>query len=129
MVCVPGSPGYCATKAGLIHLTKQVALDFGKDGVRCNVVCPGPVRTAMLEQSLTPMAEALATDLDEIFRRLHGSVPLRRVAMPAEIGGLCVFLASDDSAFMTGSTVMIDGGIHFVDAFAAAAGAAGVNYG
>ena len=129
VVCVPGSPGYCATKAGLIHLSKQVALDFGKDGVRCNVVCPGPVRTAMLEQSLTPMAEALDTDLDEIFRRLHGSVPLRRVALPAEIGGICVFLASDDSAFMTGSTVMIDGGIHFVDAFAAAAGAAGVNYG
>ena len=125
VVCVPGSPGYCATKAGLIHLTKQVALDFGKDGVRCNVVCPGPVRTAMLEQSLTPMAEALDTDLDEIFRRLHGSVPLRRVALPAEIGGICVFLASDDSAFMTGSTVMIDGGIHFVDAFAAAAGRPG----
>jgi NAD(P)-dependent dehydrogenase (short-subunit alcohol dehydrogenase family) len=129
VVCVPGSPGYCATKAGLIHLTKQVALDFGKDGVRCNVVCPGPVRTAMLEHSLTPLAEALETDLDDVFRRLHKSVPLRRVATPEEIGGLCVFLAGDDSAFMTGSTVMIDGGVHYVDAFAAAVGEAGVNYG
>jgi len=129
VVCVPGSPGYCATKAGLIHLTRQVALDYGRDGVRCNVVCPGPVRTAMLEQSLTPLAEATGAGLEEVFRRLHSAVPLHRVATPEEIGGICVFLAGDDSAFMTGSTVMIDGGIHFVDAFAAAAGEAGVNYG
>ena len=83
VVCVPGSPGYCATKAGLIHLTKQVALDYGKDGVRCNVVCPGPVRTEMLEYNLTPMAEVLDTDIDGVFAALPKFVPLRRVATPA----------------------------------------------
>jgi meso-butanediol dehydrogenase/(S,S)-butanediol dehydrogenase/diacetyl reductase len=129
VVCVPGSPGYCATKAGLIHLSKQVALDYGKDGVRCNVVCPGPVRTSMLEYNLAPMAEALGTHIDEVFRQLPRFMPLRRVATPEEIGGICVYLASDDSAYMTGSTVMIDGGTHFVDAFAAAVGEAGVNWG
>ena len=129
VVCVPGSPGYCATKAGLIHLSKQVALDFGKDGVRCNIVCPGPVRTEMLEYNLTPMAEVLGTDIDEVFRVLPKFMPLRRVAKPDEITGVCVFLASDDSAYMTGSTLMIDGGTHYVDAFACAVGEAGVNWG
>ena len=80
VVCVPGSPGYCATKAGLIHLSKQVALDYGKDGVRCNVVCPGPVRTEMLEYNLAPMAEVMGTDIDEVFRALPKFMPLRRVA-------------------------------------------------
>ena len=129
VVCVPGSPGYCATKAGLIHLTKQVALDYGKDGIRCNAVCPGPVRTEMLEYNLTPMAEAMGTDLDEVFRVLPKFMPLRRVATPEEIGGICVFLAGDDSAYMTGSTILIDGGTHYVDAFAAAVGEAGLSWG
>lgn len=129
VVAVPGSPGYCATKAGLIHLTKQVALDFGKDNVRCNVVCPGPVRTEMLEHNFMPMAEMLNTDLDDIFTRVPKSVPLRRVAAPSEISGVCVFLASDDSAFMTGSTLVIDGGVHFVDAFAASVGEFAMKWG
>ena len=129
VVCVPGSPGYCATKAGLIHLTKQVALDYGKDKVRCNAVCPGPVRTAMLEGNLAPMADALGTDLDDVFRRMPKNVPLRRVATPSEIGGICTYLAGDDSSFMTGSTILIDGGTHIVDAFAAASGEMGVNWG
>lgn len=129
VVCVPGSPGYCATKAGLIHLTKQVALDYGKDRVRCNVVCPGPVRTEMLEYNLKPMAEVMGTDLDEVFRVLPKFTPLRRVAAPHEIAGICVFLAGEDSAFMTGSTLMIDGGTHYVDAFACAVGEAGVTWG
>lgn len=129
VVCVPGSPGYCATKAGLIHLSKQVALDYGKDRVRCNVVCPGPVRTDMLQYNLTPMAEVMGTDIDEVFRVLPRFMPLRRVASPDEITGVCVFLAGDDSAYMTGSTLMIDGGTHYVDAFACAVGEAGVSWG
>ena len=61
---LPGMPAYCASKAGLIMLTKQVALDFGPDKIRCNVVCPGGTRTEMLETSLGPLAQALGTDLD-----------------------------------------------------------------
>ncbi len=127
--CVPGSPGYCATKAGTIHLTKQVALDYGKDGIRCNSVCPGPVRTEMLEYNLTPMAEVMGTDIDGVFEALPKFVPLRRVASPEEVAGLCVYLASDDSSNMTGSNIMIDGGTHIVDAFASAVGEAGLSWG
>ncbi len=129
IVCVPGSPGYCATKAGLIHLTKQVALDYGKDKIRCNVICPGPVRTELLEYNFKPMAEALNTDLDEVFRRVPKNVPLRRIATPEEVTGLCVYLASDESSFMTGSTLVLDGGTHIVDAFAMSVGEMGLNWG
>ncbi len=129
VVAVPGGPAYCATKAGLIHLTKQVALDYGKHNVRCNVVCPGPVRTTMLEGNFKPMAELLNTDMDGVFEQMAKHVPLRRIAQPADIAGLFVFLASEDSGFMTGSTVLIDGGVHFIDAFAAAVGQYGSSWG
>jgi meso-butanediol dehydrogenase / (S,S)-butanediol dehydrogenase / diacetyl reductase len=128
VVCPPGSPAYSSAKAGLIQLTKQVALDFGKDGIRCNVVCPGPVRTAMLDAAVTPMAEALGTDLDDIYSRLSKSTALKRAGAPDEIPGICVYLASDDASFMTGSTLVIDGGTHFVDVFAAAVGDLGLSF-
>ena len=129
IVCLPGSPGYCATKAGLIHLSKQVALDYGKDKIRCNVVCPGPVRTSLLEFNLAPMAETLNTDVNDVMTRIPRNLPLRRVADPEEIPGICVYLAGDDSSFMTGSTILIDGGTHFVGRLASWATEAGVSWG
>jgi NAD(P)-dependent dehydrogenase (short-subunit alcohol dehydrogenase family) len=126
---VPGGPAYCTTKAGIIHLSKQVALDYGKNNVRCNVVCPGPVRTSMLEMNIQPLAEALGTDMDGAFERLAEHVPLRCIANPADMAGLFVFLASDDSHFMTGSTLLMDGGVHVVDSFAAGVGLMGGEWG
>ena len=129
VVAVPGGPAYCATKAGVIHLTKQVAFDYGKDNVRCNVVCPGPIRTTMLEGNFVPLAKHLNTDMDGVFDRVRENVPLRRIADPADIAGVFVFLAGDDSNFMTGSTVLVDGGVHFVDSFAAGVGHYGATWG
>jgi NAD(P)-dependent dehydrogenase (short-subunit alcohol dehydrogenase family) len=126
---VPGGPAYCTTKAGLIHLSKQVALDYGKHNVRCNVICPGPARTALLEMNVHPLTEVLDTDLDGVFDKMSAFVPLRRIAKPADMTGLFVFLASDDSDFMTGSTLVMDGGIHIVDAFAAGVGTLGGEWG
>jgi len=123
--CLPGMPAYCASKAGLIMLTKQVALDFGPVGIRCNVVCPGGTRTKMLENSLAPLAETLDTDLEGVFQCISSMVPLRRTASPDEISGICSFLASDDSSFMTGSVLLVDGGAAIVDV----AGAALTNFG
>ena len=113
--CLPGMPAYCSSKAGLIMLTKQVALDYGPDGVRCNVVCPGGTRTEMLEHSLTPAAKALDTDLDGVFAMMSAKSPLRRVATPDEIARICLCLASDDFSFVTGAEVLADGGAHVVD--------------
>jgi meso-butanediol dehydrogenase / (S,S)-butanediol dehydrogenase / diacetyl reductase len=113
---VPGMPAYCTTKAALIMLTKQVALEYGPQKIRCNAVCPGGTRTEMNRNALVlPIAKVLGTDLEGAYKYFTRSVPLRRAADPAEIAGLCSFLASDDSAFMTGSEVMIDGGASIVD--------------
>ena len=129
LVAVPGGPAYCATKAGVIHLSKQVALDYGKKGVRCNVVVPGPVRTQLLEMNVKPLTEVLNTDLDGVFEAMGDSVPLGHIVRPPEVAGLFVFLASDDSSYMTGSTVVIDGGVTIVDPFAAGVGHLGGAWG
>jgi meso-butanediol dehydrogenase/(S,S)-butanediol dehydrogenase/diacetyl reductase len=127
--CLPGMPAYCTSKAALIMLTKQVALDFGPDNVRCNAVCPGGTRTEMLEQSLAPLAQAVGTDLDGVFSRISAMVPLRRTASPDEITGLCSYLASDDSSFMTGAALLLDGGAAIVDVAGAALSQVGVKWG
>jgi meso-butanediol dehydrogenase/(S,S)-butanediol dehydrogenase/diacetyl reductase len=127
--CLPGMPAYCSSKAGLIMLTKQVALDFGPAKIRCNAVCPGGTRTEMLEESLGPLTKVLETDLEGVFRCISSMVPLRRTANPSEITGICSYLASDDSAFMTGSVLLIDGGAAIVDVAGAALTNVGVKWG
>ena len=127
--CLPGMPAYCSSKAGLIMLTKQVAHDYGSSKVRCNVVCPGATRTEMSEHSLRPLAEALETDVDGVFTRITANVPLRRWARPEELMGIFVYLAEDESAFMTGSVLMLDGGAANVDVCGAALNSAGVQWG
>jgi NAD(P)-dependent dehydrogenase (short-subunit alcohol dehydrogenase family) len=119
---IPEMPAYCASKGGLISLTQQAALDYGPSGVRCNVVCPGGVRTAMIEGAMGPFAQALDTDVEGVFSHFTKDVPLRRLATPDEISGICSYLASDDSSFMTGSVLMIDGGTAVVDVSGAAVG-------
>ena len=113
---LPGMPAYCTTKAALIMLTKQVALDYGPEKIRCNAVCPGATRTEMNKKALVlPISEKLGTDLEGAYKYFTRNVPLRRAAEPAEIAALCSYLASDDSSFMTGSEIAIDGGASVVD--------------
>jgi enoyl-[acyl-carrier-protein] reductase (NADH) len=82
----------------------------------------------MLEEALTPLGDVLHTDVDGVFACISSNVPLRRVAAPDEITGICSYLASDDSAFMTGSVLLIDGGASVVDVSGAAL-RPGVNWG
>jgi meso-butanediol dehydrogenase / (S,S)-butanediol dehydrogenase / diacetyl reductase len=127
--CLPGMAPYCTSKAAINMLTRQAALDYGRFNVRCNAVLPGATRTEMLEEALTPLTEVLKTDVDGVFDCIASNVPLHRVATPDEISGLCSYLASDDSSFMTGSVILIDGGSHVVDVSGAALSSAGVNWG
>jgi NAD(P)-dependent dehydrogenase (short-subunit alcohol dehydrogenase family) len=127
--CLPGMPAYCTSKAALIMLTKQAALDYGPFKVRCNAVCPGATRTDMLEEALSPFGQSLKTDVDGVFACISSNVPLRRVAAPEEVTGICSFLASDDSSFMTGSALLLDGGAAIVDVAGAALSSAGTNWG
>ena len=129
VVCLPGMAPYCTSKAALNMLTKQAALDYGPFKVRCNAVCPGATRTVMLEEALTPLTNVLHTDVDGVFACISSNVPLRRVATPDEIAGICSYLASDDSSFMTGSVLLLDGGASVVDVAGASLTSAGVKWG
>jgi meso-butanediol dehydrogenase / (S,S)-butanediol dehydrogenase / diacetyl reductase len=121
--CIPNMPSYCASKGGLIMLTQQAALDFGPHNIRCNVICPGAVRTEMIEGAMAHFTEKLKTDVDGILTMFQKDVPLRRVSAPREIAALCAYLASDDSSFITGTVIPADGGAAIVDVSGAAIGA------
>jgi meso-butanediol dehydrogenase/(S,S)-butanediol dehydrogenase/diacetyl reductase len=113
--CMPSAPAYGTSKAGLIFLTQQAALEYGPSKIRCNVVCPGATRTAMLEEAVSELAKGMGTDVNGILGRFASHVPLRRIADPREMAGVCVFLASEDSSFITGAVLVVDGGANIVD--------------
>lgn len=97
---------YCVSKGALLMLTKSVALDFAEAGVRCNCICPGWVDTPIN----LAHAERLG-GLDAVRASLPQWQPLGREGRPAEIANVAAFLASDLSSFMTGSAVVVDGGM------------------
>jgi NAD(P)-dependent dehydrogenase (short-subunit alcohol dehydrogenase family) len=115
---IPGMPAYCATKAGLIGLTQQVALDYSPSKIRVNAVCPGAVKS-MYENPKEPITEEMRATIDQSMSKLTRFAPLRRPAVASEIASICSFLASDDSSIMTGAVVMADGGASIVDVNAA----------
>jgi NAD(P)-dependent dehydrogenase (short-subunit alcohol dehydrogenase family) len=116
----PGWTSYCVSKAGLIMLAKCVANDYGRRGIRANAVCPGWVRTPMGDQDMDEVARAQGTDREGGYARAHRQHPLGRPAEPEEIADVIAFLASPAAAYVTGATVMVDGGTTVVDPTAAA---------
>jgi meso-butanediol dehydrogenase / (S,S)-butanediol dehydrogenase / diacetyl reductase len=113
--CISENPGFCASKGGLINLTQQAALDYGRCNVRCNVVCPGATNTDMFAENMEAFAKMVGTNVEDIFARFMKDVPLPRVSRPEEMAGICAFLASDDSSFLTGTVIPVDGGAAVVD--------------
>ncbi len=124
--CLPSMPAYCASKGGLIQLALQAALEYGPKGIRSNVVAPGATKTEMLTEALSSLSKAIKKDAFEV---LAESVPLRRAAVPDEMTGACSFLASDDSSFITGAVLMVDGGAAIVDVSGASVARVGVGWG
>ena len=97
---------YCASKGGLVLLTRAMARDHAREGLRVNAICPGDVDTPMLAAE----AEAEGMDIDDYMEEASESVPNGRVAEPEEVAALALFLASDAATHITGTTVPIDGG-------------------
>jgi NAD(P)-dependent dehydrogenase (short-subunit alcohol dehydrogenase family) len=95
---------YTASKGGVLSMSRELGVQFARQGIRVNALCPGPVNTPLLQ-------ELFAKDPERAARRLV-HVPLGRFAEPEEIAGAVLFLASDDSSFVTASTFLVDGGIH-----------------
>lgn len=94
---------YSASKGGVLSMTRELGVQFARQGVRVNALCPGPVNTPLLQ-------ELFANDAERAARRLV-HVPMGRFGEPEEMASAVLFLASDDSSFMTASTFLVDGGI------------------
>ena len=97
----PQTPAYCASKGGVVQLTRALAVDHAGDGIRVNCVCPGPVNTPMLSS---------VDESDFDVGVLIDATLIKRVAQPGEIAGVIRFMLSDDASNMTGSIVVTDGG-------------------
>ncbi|AZO48975.1 MAG: glucose 1-dehydrogenase [Mesorhizobium sp.] len=101
----PGHPAYSASKAGIHGFTAAVAVDHGHEGIRCNAIAPGWINSDLSEAYIDSMA-----DRDRVRRELLVMHPVGRLGQPTDVGNLAVWLASDESAFVTGQVYVIDGG-------------------
>ena len=93
---------YTASKGAVLAMTREIAVIYGRQGIRCNALCPGPIMTPML-------AKFLDDDVKRRRRLVH--IPMGRFGNPIEIANGALFLASDESSWMTGQSLIIDGGI------------------
>jgi NAD(P)-dependent dehydrogenase (short-subunit alcohol dehydrogenase family) len=105
-VSSPRLAAYCASKAGVISLTRSMALDFATKKLRVNCVCPGIIHTSMLERRF-----ALEPDRAEAYRRTSQRPPVHYIGNPEDVAAAIAYLAADESRFVTGSALTIDGGV------------------
>ena len=98
---------YCASKGAVISITRSIAIDFATTGIRVNAICPGTVHTPFVEGYL---ARNFADTAAEVRDQLHARQPVGRMGRPDEIAAAALYLAADESSWVTGSTLVIDGG-------------------
>jgi NAD(P)-dependent dehydrogenase (short-subunit alcohol dehydrogenase family) len=104
---IPAMTAYSTTKGGMISMSGSIALDYGKHGIRSNCIAPGA--------TVTPMMQKTSGDWEEQMSILTRFLPLARPAMPEEIAQTALFLASDDSGYITGQVIAVEGGACVVD--------------
>jgi 2-keto-3-deoxy-L-fuconate dehydrogenase len=102
---------YGATKAAIIGLTKAVAADFIKHGIRANAVCPGTIETPSLEGRVDNLSKATGKSLDEVRQNFIDRQPMGRLGTAKEVAELALFLASDEASYITGQAHLVDGGM------------------
>jgi NAD(P)-dependent dehydrogenase (short-subunit alcohol dehydrogenase family) len=97
---------YAAAKSGLVGLTRSLALDYGPDQIRVNAVCPGWTRTALVQEWIDMQPDPAAAEASVLNQH-----PMHRIATTEEIANVIAFVASDEASFMTGTTILVDGGL------------------
>jgi 2-keto-3-deoxy-L-fuconate dehydrogenase len=110
---IKGAPNrfvYGTTKAAVIGMTKAIAADFITRGIRCNAICPGTVESPSLQQRIAAQAQSSGQTIDAVQAAFVARQPMGRIGRTDEIAALAVYLASDESAFTTGTAQVIDGG-------------------
>lgn len=95
--------GYCMAKGAVVNLTKQIAVDYSREGIRCNVVCPGSIMTDVLRKYFTYLTP-------EGIEALKATHPINRFGEPIEVANTIVWLCSDEASFITGAPISVDGG-------------------
>jgi 2-keto-3-deoxy-L-fuconate dehydrogenase len=108
---VPNRYVYGATKAAIIGLTKQVAADFIRQGIRCNAICPGTIQSPSFEERVDATAATSGQTREKTYQDFVNRQPMGRLGTPDEVAALAVFLASDESKFITGQPHLVDGGM------------------
>jgi NAD(P)-dependent dehydrogenase (short-subunit alcohol dehydrogenase family) len=103
IVANPANPAYAASKAGVLGLTRSMAIRFAQEGIRVNAICPGFIDTPMLP------------DIDPLREHFAQAAPMKRLGQPSEIGKTARFLLSTEASFITGQYVVVDGGITITD--------------
>lgn len=107
----PLTSPYCATKFGVIGFTQSIALELGKHNITVNAVCPGPVDTDLIRQSVAQSAKIKGMAPEDFLQEFFiNPTPLGRIAQPVDIARAVIFLASDEAEFITGSTLNVSGG-------------------
>jgi 2-keto-3-deoxy-L-fuconate dehydrogenase len=107
---IPNRYVYGASKAAVIGLTKAVAADFIRKGVRCNAICPGTIESPSLDGRIEAQSRARGEPIEKVRQEFVDRQPMGRLGKPEEVAALAVYLASDESAFTTGNIHLVDGG-------------------
>jgi 2-keto-3-deoxy-L-fuconate dehydrogenase len=108
---VPNRYVYGATKAAVIGLTKAIAADFIKQGIRCNAICPGTIESPSLEERIATLSKQTGRSLQDVRQSFIDRQPMGRLGTAQEVAALAVFLASDESSYITGQPHLVDGGM------------------
>lgn len=106
---VPNRYVYGATKAAVIGVTKSVAVDFIRKGIRCNAICPGTIQSPSLDDRIAALGKTVG-GVEKARQMFIDRQPMGRLGTPEEVAAMAVYLASDESAFTTGTTMLVDGG-------------------